>query len=188
MKEAYPLQYPINWGRTKYPQKSRFNTFFGYARDRLLDEIRLLGGKSIIISSNIGIKQNGLPYANRPEPEDCGVAVYFELWYKQQCIPCDKWNKVKDNLWAIKKTIEALRGIERWGAKEMVKASFQGFEALPEKVEANKNQYFIGIKTLDEAKVRRKVLIKKLHPDYGGSSEEFSEMQRQFKLFEKKED
>ena len=185
MVDAYPLQYPTHWSRTEHTQRSRFDTAFGYARDRLLDEIRLLGGTNVVISSNIELRQDGLPYANRREPDDVGIAVYFTLWNKQQC---DKWDRTKDNLWAIKKTIEALRGIERWGAKEMVKASFRGFEALPEKVEVNQYQYFIGINTLDEAKVRRKVLIKKLHPDYGGSSGEFAEMQRQFSMFEKEVD
>lgn len=37
---------------------------------------------------------------------------------------------------AIEKTIEALRGLERWGAKEMVNAPFRGFKALPASVTA----------------------------------------------------
>ena len=187
MVDAYPLQFPSNWGRTKYTERSRFDTTFASTRDKLLDEIRLLGGTNVVISSNLELKQDGYPYANQREPEDKGIAVYFTLKGKQQCFACDRWDKVRDNLRAIEKTVSALRGIARWGTNEMVSASFQGFEALPEKVEPNQHQYFIGINSLDEAKVRRKVLIKELHPDYGGNSEDFAEMQRQFKLFEREE-
>lgn len=32
---------------------------------------------------------------------------------------------------AVRKTIEALRGIARWGTGDMMEAAFTGFEALP---------------------------------------------------------
>ncbi|WP_051532952.1 hypothetical protein [Arthrobacter sp. 9MFCol3.1] len=94
-------------------------------------ELRLLGVKNIVLSSNQELRRDGLPYAKRPQPMDRGVAVYFEREGKQQCIPCDKWSRIEDNVQAIRKTIEALRGLERWGAKSMVDAAFQGFLALP---------------------------------------------------------
>lgn len=42
-----------------------------------------------------------------------GVAVYFTLKGQQFCFACDHWDEIKDNMQAIHKTIEALRGIER---------------------------------------------------------------------------
>ena len=47
------------------------------------------------------------------------------------CFACDKWRDVYDNIYAIGKTIEALRGIERWGTGDMVEQAFTGFVALP---------------------------------------------------------
>ena len=44
---------------------------------------------------------------------------------------CDKWDKVKDNINAIANTIAAIRGIERWGASDMMERAFSAFEALP---------------------------------------------------------
>jgi hypothetical protein len=38
---------------------------------------------------------------------------------------------IRDNLQAVAKTIEALRGIDRWGTREMVDAAFQAFAAIP---------------------------------------------------------
>lgn len=185
IKEGYPLQYPIQKKRTLLHEReyARFRTTFAKTRDSLLNEIRLLGGKYPIISSNLMLKRDGIPYANQQEPEDSGVAVYFELFGKQQCIPCDKWKKVVNNITAIEKTINALRGIERWGGKDMVEASFQGFLALPSPDQINKIsniQYFADCINEEEKTQRYKILIKKLHPDVGGTNEEFIELNRQY--------
>jgi hypothetical protein len=104
------------------------------ARDGLLRELELLGADDIVMSTNIPIRKDGLPYANQRQPDDPGVAIYFTLDGQPQCIPCDKWDTVAQNLRAVELTIGALRGLERWGAKEMVNAAFRGFKALPESV------------------------------------------------------
>jgi len=44
---------------------------------------------------------------------------------------CDRWDRTADNMYAIGKCIEALRGLDRWGASRMVDAAFTGFKALP---------------------------------------------------------
>ena len=180
--EAYPLQYPKNWRRTPHAERkpSRFGTSFASARDGLIHEIKLLGGVSPILSTNIPLKRDGLPYANFREPEDSGVAVYFQLFGEQQCIPCDKWKKVSDNLHAINLTIKALRGLERWGAKDMVRASFQGFKALPQEAGKGKTEYFSEDLTKEELIRRYRELANKLHPDKGGNKEEFIEMKQQY--------
>ncbi len=132
MIDAYPLQWPPAWPRTKWPLRAKFKTPFSYARDQLLRELDLLGATNVVISTNMMTRQDGLLYAKQRLPDDRGVAVYFTLNGDQQCIPCDKWDQVHDNLQAVRLTVEALRGLERWGAKEMVNAAFRGFKALPE--------------------------------------------------------
>ena len=149
----------------------------------VLTELRRLEATNIVVSTNVEIRQDGLPYSNRRTPDDPGAAVYFILDGKEQCIPCDKWGRVGDNLRAIAKTIEALRGIERWGAKEMVNAAFRGFESLPDpgSVSIGIPQYFADCVDADHARSRFKRLAKELHPDMGGKAEEFTEMERQYK-------
>jgi len=129
--QAYPLAWPATWPRTDYPDRSRFGVTFATARDELLYELELLGATDIVISTNVELRRDGLPYANRPEPNDTGVAIYFRRDGRHQCIPVDRWDRVKDNLRAAGLTIQALRGLERWGAKHMVDAAFTGFAALP---------------------------------------------------------
>ncbi len=137
MKEAYPLQWPIGWNRTKHPALSRFGTHWDKpsihaATQKLITEIRMLGGKDVIISTDLKLKQDGLPYSSQKEPEDRGAAVYFK-WNKEDIvIACDTFNKIGCNLWAMAKTIEAMRGIDRWGCSELLNRAFSGFKALPE--------------------------------------------------------
>lgn len=192
MREGYPLQWPEHWDKTPNHKRQRalFDTTFAKARDDLLNEIRLLGGKYAVISSNIPLKNDGYPYASYKEPEEPGVAVYFELYGEEQCIPCDKWNKTEDNLQAINKTVKALRGIERWGAEDMVKASFKGFKALPPpdgtmpmgELITPWHEVLGIIPNADKSEIRKayKRKAKQTHPDRGGSIEEFQEVQQAF--------
>jgi hypothetical protein len=131
MVEAHPLAWPSGKPRTHNPQRSRFDVSLATARDALLHEIRLLGGTLPVLSTNIPLRNDGLPYANHRQPDDKGVAVYFTLKGQQMCFCCDRWDVVADNVQAVRKTIEALRGIERWGTGDMVQQAFTGFVALP---------------------------------------------------------
>jgi hypothetical protein len=203
MINAYPLCWPSGWGRTKISQNSRFKRIQSVSHNRcehtvfegvneVNAELKRLGAKNIIISSNMPVRNDGTPYSNARNPDDSGVAVYFALNGSQQCIPCDKWKSAADNLWAVAKTIEALRGIERWGAKDMVTAAFKGFTALPDysgdpdrNLTETKRDWFAGDWFADcrdrlEVKDKYKQLIKVLHPDVGGNVREFSDMQEQY--------
>jgi DnaJ-domain-containing protein 1 len=189
MTEAYPLQWPQSWPRTEYPKRAQFGTPFGRARDQLLKELRLLGATGVVISSNFVLRRDGLPYADSREPADKGVAVYFTLNGEQQCVPCDKWSTVKDNLQAVRKTIEALRGLERWGAKEMVNAAFRGFKALPESVIVTPQTVRPWHEVLEVSpnasieviKAAHKQMLHKHHPDKGGDDHAFMEVQTAYK-------
>lgn len=178
---AYPLQYPVGWKRTERKQYSRFkNNTIACSRNYILRELRLLGAKNVIINSNLQLKKDGLPYSNQ-RIEDVGVAIYFTYKGKQQCIPCDRWTKVENNLWAVYKCIEAIRGLERWGAKDFVDASFSGFKALPMPEQSKYPRFFDNCKDIEEAKETYRKLAKELHPDFNnGNSDAFMELKRQF--------
>lgn len=139
--EAYPLTWPTGWKRTAHPQRSRFGSYnskptIAKGKDKILDEIRKLGGRNVIISTNLKLRQDGLPYSAQSEPNDKGVAVYFtkNINGKQEdlCIACDWYDKIGCNLYAIGNSIDALRSMERWGCSEMLNRAFTGFKALPE--------------------------------------------------------
>ena len=129
--EAYPLCWPSAWPRAKRRDTSQFGLGFADARDHLISELARMGARSPILSTNVPLRMDGLPYARFSEPNDPGVAVYFQWRGKPMTFACDRWDKVKDNIRAIGKTIEAIRGIDRWGASDMMERAFSAFEALP---------------------------------------------------------
>lgn len=100
------------------------------ANDGLLYELERLGASALIISSNIELRKDGIPRSDRARPEDPGVAAYFRLKGKPVSLACDKWRRPEDNLWAIAKHVEAIRGQERWGVGSIERA-FGGYMALP---------------------------------------------------------
>lgn len=178
-EQAYPLQWPEGWPRCRYPEWSQFKVSFARARDDLIDEIRMLGGKQTVISTNLKTRQDGYPLASQREPEDAGVAVYFTYKGKPMCFACDRFCKVHENMRAIGMTIEALRGIERWGASDMLDRAFTGFAALnaPEGAERPKPWWeILGVgpnANEHEIEYGYRKNRKRKHPDHGGTPEEF---------------
>ena len=133
MMSAYPLQWPIGRPRTSEHSReaSRFDMTPDRAREELLWECERMGGRNIVISTNIELRRDGQPYARQPPFIDPAVAVYFDRKGKTVCFSCDRYQHVWENMRAIGKTIEAMRGIERWGAHEVLDQMFRGFTALP---------------------------------------------------------
>ena len=192
MISGYPLQWPAGWPRTKYPNRARFDTPQAAAQTGILRELALLGARNVVISTNIELKADGTPYARQVRAgEDPGVAVYFTLNGAQQCIPCDKWTTIADNMQAIHKTIEALRGLDRWGAKDMVTAAFRGFKALPESAivtpyTARPWHEVLQVSPEADTEIIRaawKRLVAKYHPDNQetGDPAKFEEVQRAYR-------
>jgi len=179
---AFPLQWPAGRKRARWRKHARFGAkhglTLGKARDDAFRQIKLLGGKLPILSSNLELRLDGLPYANQRQPDDPGVAVYFMYKGTQHCFACDEWHKVEDNVFAIAKTIDALRGIERWGTGDMLERAFQGFQALP-----NPAQWWhvlgfdslVGV-TRETLEDRYKRLAMQRHPDRGGTTDSMAEL------------
>lgn len=185
---AYPLCWPAGKPRTSNRQSSNFGTNSWAADKRvtlsravseLLREIELLGGINEIISSNLKLRQDGLPYSNQRTPDDPGIAVYFEMWdgraHKPVCMACDRWDKQACNVWSITKSINALRGLERWGGGDMVQAAFTGFMALPSPESspwwATLGYYSEANALESDFEARAKSLMQKFHPDKSDGDE-----------------
>lgn len=173
--EAYPLQWPAGRPRTKFPENSRFDVTLGKAIREVQEEVRRLGGQGLVISSNLPLRQDGMPCANARQPNDRGVAVYFRYKRKPMCFACDRWGNIEDNLHAIAKTIDALRGIERWGTGQMVEQAFTGFTALPA---PEQPWQVLGLDTstptLAQIEEAHRRLAMQHHPDRGGDTQQMA--------------
>lgn len=173
---AFPLTWP--YGKRRH-QSRRRSSAFKTNYDRTIREVKVevarLGGSELLISSNLPLRRDGFPISARNPPSDPGVAVYFQRRSKPVCFACDRWPTVADNLHSIYLTINALRGIERWGSGEMMEAAFTGFVALPAP-----EQWFTILRvsvhaTPDEIKLAHRRLVA-AHPEFrtGGAASELA--------------
>jgi hypothetical protein len=189
--EAYPLYWPPGRPRTAaYSRESaRFDTTLARARDEVIRQVELLRGRyvrsDIIISTNLQLRRDGFPLASQRQPDDVGVAVYFTYKKQQVCFACDRWRKIEDNMQAIAKTIDALRGVARWGTGDMMEAAFKGFTALPSPTSAEWWDVLEvrrdASRDVVEANYRR--LRSQHHPDRGGDAAKFDAVVRAYNDF-----
>jgi hypothetical protein len=154
----------------------------------LADELRRLGANKEILSTNVPRRLDGRPYSGQAQPNDAGAAVYFQFKGKTVSLACDKWNRVEDNVWAMTKHIEALRGQQRWGVGTIEQA-FRGYTALPAIGQASGIKWWeiLGVPINsgpDLVKDAYRILVKKHHPDAGGDVELFHRIQEAYRLFE----
>ncbi len=174
--KRYPLCWPAGWKRTGTYSRgySRFRVSEAEARDHMLLEIERLGGHSVILSTNLRLRLDGLPYANQGRIEDPGVAVYFTLDDKDMTMASDQYMSIGSNYRALGKTIECLRGIQRYGASDLLERAFMGFAQLTYAPEPEWWQV-LGLPCaetdLEVVRDRYRVLAKAHHPDRGGDLE-----------------
>jgi hypothetical protein len=195
--EAYPLAWPIGWKRT--PQFQRTRAKFGgrerrYSADgtgswtrktrltiaagteRVLESLNRMGfNRSVVISSNLALRSDGLPRSGQRDPDDPGVAVYWGTGKKARCMAVDQYDRVSDNLAAIAATLEAMRAIERHGGAAILDRAFTGFVALP-----NPEQPWqvLGLETSSPSRAQIDEAYRKLamtnHPDRGGDQQQMA--------------
>lgn len=208
MIEAYPLQWPVGWPRTeasartraKFSASSWAGTPGGLdnrrvfreltiadGAARIMAELRRLGvdGPSIVISSNLRVRLDGLPISKQRNPDDVGVAVYWaDRTGERRCMAIDIYDRIADNLGAVAATIEAMRAIERHGGARVLERAFTGFTALPAPITT---RAWWQILELDPNEKREsaledayRTLRSKHHPDKGGSNEMFIEVRRAY--------
>jgi hypothetical protein len=172
--EAFPLQWPVSRPRTQRREKAVFKVTMGRSLRDIQDEVRMLGGSNLVISTNMPLRMDGLPTTARRTIADPGAAAYFAYKGKSVCFACDRWDSLEGNLRAISLTINALRGIARWGTGDMVAAAFTGFTALPSPEQFNTPHGILGVAanaTRTEIEYAYRRLAQQMHPDVGGSHE-----------------
>lgn len=190
-KTAYPLTWPA--GQNRVPLSKRIRSRFGrgdtkptthYATSEVVHELNLFGARNVVISTNVELRNDGLPRSNRRDPEDAGVAVYFTKNQQELVLACDTFDKVGCNLYAVSRTINAFRQMERDGCSEMLNRAFTGFRALGTGEKPAKRDWteVLGVQMsdgYDRIKARHRELSKRYHPDNleSGDANEFRAVQ-----------
>jgi hypothetical protein len=189
-KEAYPLSWPDRWPKPQYRYRARFTATrnetrtYGQntsiwrvkvarsietAREVLFAELNRLGASGIILSSNLRVRKDGLPISAQAQPADPSIAVYFTLKNKPHVLACGKWDRAQDNIWAIAKHVEALRGQERWGVGSIEQA-FRGYTAIPETTSGFSWWEVLGVAmnaSAEQVRIAYYNKAKLYHPDSG---------------------
>ena len=91
---------------------------------------------------------------------------------------------------AIAKTIDALRGIARWGTGDMVEAAFRGYVALPSAVSVKSWREVLGFVQSEYPapeflRSRYRELSMRHHPDRGGSHDAMSALNNAYEAAQK---
>lgn len=205
---AYPLDWPPGWPRTRtrktgdqfkvrvpVPGASYTNSrniSIDKARRSLTDELDRLGASNVIISTNLILRADGFPRADAERSSmDPGVAVYFNLKGKPMVMAQDTFSYVAANLRSLALAIEAMRSLERHGGGVMMERAFTGFTALPpgppplrpkrpwwKVMGYSENAEDREGLSDTEIQMRFKTLVKKRHPDAGGTTEDFQELEQ----------
>jgi len=179
---AYPLSWPTGWPKTDpvKREKGQFKTSLEGALRKMRHEVELMGGKGLILSSNATLGVNN--------PSDPGVVAYFSWDNLPMAIPCDRWTRIEHNVQAIALTVEAMRGMRRWGAQHMIRAMFSGFKALPAPGATVESwSHVLGVSTsatYDQVKEAYRILAKRHHPDVGGDARLFRSVQAAWDTYE----
>lgn len=167
---AYPLSWPHHIPRATHREKGAFKTELPTALKNVQNALRLFAQDSgkpmtdLVLSSNVTLGHN--------RPQDPGVAAWFTWDGITVAIPIDRYDSVAANLQAIYHVVEARRTELRHGTLHLVRATLQGFIALPG---AKTPWQILGVAenaTTAEVKAAYLQKIREAHPDRGGKQEE----------------
>ena len=180
MTAAYPLTWPEGFPRASKREPGRFKATLTSALKNVQDSLRPFANdsgrklESLIISSNVTL--------GAERPADPGVAIWFVWDGMQVCVAVDRYSDVAGNLQAIHHIIEARRVELRHGTLALVRATFQGFRALPAPASKRAWRDVLELDGLTSSRQNvetcYRALAKKHHPDTGGTAEAMAELNR----------
>ncbi len=177
----FPLAWPDGWPRTPTDLRRRplFDEQHSKAVKSLARELRLLGAIDHVITSDLPTKRDGTPYASRLV-DDSGAAVYWRQPDSlgnmvTRVMACDRWHTPAANIRAIALSVEALRGIDRWGSSTIVDRAFAGFAALPP-APTDWRSMLGNPRDLDTARATYRRLALAAHPDHGGNGADMARL------------
>lgn len=183
--QKFPLSWPQGYPVAERRTESKFNCTMAQARDGIITELSRLRTTDVIISTNVQIDKRGLiAAAGRLVYDNPGVAVYFKFKGEEKVVCCDKWLYLHENLRAVEKSIEAIRGLDRWGCSDIISRAMGDMKALPQNAGNSTSEWWQVLEltpeaTLGEAIVAAKRLKVRYHPDNmaTGDEEKFKQVQ-----------
>lgn len=160
-------------------------------------EIGRLQAREVVIEAGYRsdqIRNDGWPYS-KACPTHPAARLSFTTRGKPMAFPCDTYDNIDDNLRAIALTLESLRAIDRYGVTQDAE-QYKGWTALPAprtgamtRDEAARflvahGSIHVSADNTDLEAVRRayRNAAKSLHPDAGGTAEQFNHLREAVKV------
>lgn len=192
---------PIDkWPREKTPAAERlspysFKASFESTLDLLQHELKMLYAHDAVVQAYFRpnqIRNDGWPF-NAAAPSEPGLVLTFYIDQDPFSYACDRYALWLHNLRAIALSLEALRAVDRYGTTSRGE-QYQGFKALPppadqvREMQPEEAAAFVASKVpgvdplfLTSQKGLFDTIFKlaqrQLHPDAGGSLQEFQKLQ-----------
>lgn len=188
--------------RTEEPEASKFRAPWTTTVESLSRELRHLDPERVILEMEFRptqLRADGLPRADA-RPGSDAVILRIEVEEGQWLTyPCDTFTDWRDNVRAIALTLEKLRDIDRYGVSKR-KEQYRGWAQIPAQTGADPLYSVDGaaaflakysgmeagaIREFQSARdVARKKAIARMHPDAGGTREEWERLQRALKVLD----
>lgn len=181
-----PLRWPTpiadrTWAE---PVKSRYRVSLEDAVVDLMNELVRRGATCVRITSNLKLTKDGTrPVKGQPEPADSSVAVYFKSADGvQRVLVGDLHPTVRENLRLVWKVLRQAPHWPGWPHRENPRD--HGSRPLAAVPFSRSWREVLGftmkLATPEDLRKARRTLLAANHPDRGGSSEAFREIQTAF--------
>lgn len=180
----YPLHWPDDQPRTprSEQERGRYSVSFSNSLCDLLYELSLMRATSVVVSSNVTLRRDGMPRAGAAKRvDDPGVAVYWARDGNEYVVACDSYRAVRSNLRAIGLTIHHLRRLEAAAPAFIAGRAYQGFSRLPVNSHQKGWWQVLGVERgvdKDAIKEAYRAQAKVCHPDYGGTDQQMADLNR----------
>jgi hypothetical protein len=188
MSEWYEFRRVQSWPGepTVNRRAARFDTPIGKTFALLKRECELLRAKHVVLQGYFresDLRIDGMLRSNARTPEKPGIILSFDSPNGPMMFPCDTFLGWEDNIRAIALSLEALRSVDRYGVTRRAE-QYRGWLSLPPVVLEPPENVMARHSGLTPTEVLRDVqaaywaAAMKTHPDRGGSSDAFSEVQQ----------
>lgn len=191
-----PISDPARFGKTE-PTNSPFRVTWSQALTLLEFELSMIDASDVVIEADVeerDLRIDGQIRANA-KPKSARVALAFTTPDGALLFACDQYVKPygyvkmeswQANVYAIAKTLESLRAVDRYGATSR-KEQYAGYqqiaagpvEHVPFSTVREAVEWlgkYVGSSSPDYRVLVRKAL-RKAHPDMGGSTESWNRVQ-----------
>lgn len=183
---------------TRNRRQAQFSAKWASTLTLLARELDHLGRKNVVVQVALterDIRNDGFPRANA-RPAHPGVIVSLDSKYGPLSYPCDTFTTWQDNLRGIALALESLRAVDRYGVTKRGE-QYTGWKQLggrpiPQPMTVGEAVDFmashadphgripdlrVALRAGRTVEATYRLAAKALHPDTGGSHEEFQRLQ-----------